>query len=366
MPETRRKFIQAAAAFAAGDASGVLPCSARDIQSQAALRDHAAPKGILYGTAVTNSSLLSDTDYASLVARQAAILTHQGAMKWDMLRPARDSFDFRAADWFMTFAAQNGQLVRGHTLVWHHALPAWFASVRAGEASGLLTGHIRTVLGRYAGRIHSWDVVNEVIDPAGLGDGGLRRSPWLNLLGPEHIPLAFETAHASDPHALLVWNENDMEAATSSGAAKRDAWYRQVSGLKSRQIPIHAVGFQGHLSEAPVAGREVQQLVRAFGGLGLKVFVTELDVFDQRMPADRVVREKLVAEKYSEFLSIALSEPNVALVTTWGLSARYTFLTQYQPPFTRLPVRPLPYDEALRPTAAWTALAEAFDKTYSR
>ena len=75
--------------------------------------------------------------------------------------------------------------VRGHNLCWHRQLPRWFDAVRdeASNARALLTAHIQTVAGRYAGRMHSWDVVNEAVLVSDGRADGLRESPWLKLVG---------------------------------------------------------------------------------------------------------------------------------------------------------------------------------------
>ena len=63
--------------------------------------------------------------------------------------------------------------------------------------------HIHTVVGRYKGRIHGWDVVNEAIE----GDGSWRQSDFYRILGEEFIPLAFQYAHGADPEAELYYND---------------------------------------------------------------------------------------------------------------------------------------------------------------
>ena len=71
-----------------------------------------------------------------------------------------------------------------------------------------MTGHIHTVAGHFAGKLYSWDVVNEVLDPGSHRPDGLRDSPWLQNCGVDYIEQAFRATAAADPHALLVWNEN--------------------------------------------------------------------------------------------------------------------------------------------------------------
>lgn len=66
--------------------------------------------------------------------------------------------------------------------------------------------HITTVMTRYKGKIHGWDVVNEAI----LDDGSYRKSPFYEIIGEEFIPLAFQYAHEADPDAELYLNDFSM------------------------------------------------------------------------------------------------------------------------------------------------------------
>jgi endo-1,4-beta-xylanase len=172
------------------------------------LRAHATARGLLYGAAV-NPALL-DVDgvasgntadgYTQLVQQQTNILVAENAMKWAALRPSAQSFDFAPADRLIRFAALTGDRVRGHNLCWHEALPAWFAATaNKDNARKLLVEHIQTVAGRYRGQIHSWDVVNEAVNPKDGRADGLRNSPWLELVGPDYIEVAFQTAALADP-----------------------------------------------------------------------------------------------------------------------------------------------------------------------
>jgi len=63
--------------------------------------------------------------------------------------------------------------------------------------------HISTVVKHYAGRVYSWDVVNEPLHTM-AGRIGLRASPgW--ICGPQYIDIAFHTAADADPKARLVF-----------------------------------------------------------------------------------------------------------------------------------------------------------------
>ena len=84
-------------------------------------------------------------------------------MKWGVLEPARGDFAWKDADAVVDFAASHDQRVRGHTLVWHVQNPGWLGVLDARELRSAMRAHVRTVVGRYRGRIADWDVVNEVV-----------------------------------------------------------------------------------------------------------------------------------------------------------------------------------------------------------
>jgi endo-1,4-beta-xylanase len=329
------------------------------------LRAHAEKSGLEIGCAVNPEKLRADPDYAKLVAAEAGLLVAENAMKWRALRPAPDKFDFSGADEIMAFAAKAGQRVRGHNLCWHKALPDWFSAVVTRQnAHTILVEHIQTVVGRYAGRIHSWDVVNEPIDLKDHRTDGLRQSPWVDLLGPEYIELAFRTAREADPKALLTWNETGIQHDSQSAARKRDQMLYLLKQLKSRGVPIDAVGIESHLSATgSQPGSGVRNFVRELHRLGLMVFLTELDVSEEDLKGSEAERDGAIARVYKDYLSMMLAEPNVTAVVTWGITDRYTPLDKEK--YERAdhqPQRPLPFDADYRPKPAFFAIRDALDQ----
>src|SRR5206468_4773240 len=156
--------------------------------------------------------LARDAAYANLVARHCAVLAPENAMKWDALRPAPGVFDFARGDRVVDFAGRIGAQLHGLVLVWHEALPKWMpASLTPDAAAEALNMHISTVVGRYAGRMRSWDVANEVVERNDQRPDGLRRSLWLEAMGPGYLPAAFRAAHAADPRATLALSDYGLE-----------------------------------------------------------------------------------------------------------------------------------------------------------
>ncbi len=328
------------------------------------LRDRAATKGLLYGAAVSQRSLAADKTFAERFSQECAILVPESELKWKALRPTPDRFNFDPGDWLAKYARSQGLLMRGHTLVWHEGLPEWFASVvDSRNAQQMLREHIATVVGHYAGKIHSWDVVNEAIDPADGRADGLRQWPWLQFLGPDYIEIAFRAAHEADPQALLVYNDHRLEYDTSEEEARRTAVLKLLERLKSRGTPIHALGMQAHLrgDETRFNAKKLRAFMRDVASFGLKIMITEVDVTDQKLPKDIDTRDRIVAGMYEDYLAVALEEPAVTALLTWGLSDRNTWLSSYKPREDGAPVRPLPLDAQLKRKLAWNAIARAVD-----
>lgn len=372
--ESRREFLKMACAVVAGTA---LPAKAfprtafqnatspdQDIGSSGSLRAHAQARNFLIGCAAIPQKFSTEPLYASTVADQANILVAENVMKWVALRPAPDKFDFRAADELLTFTEAHQQKLRGHNLCWHESIPAWFAgTVNKDNARQFLTQHIQTVAGRYAGKIHSWDVVNEAVDIKSGRPDGLRNTPWLELIGPDYLDLAYRTARQADPNALLTYNDYDIETDLPDHVAKREQVMQLVRGFKKRGVPIDAVGVQSHLSATnPLPGQGLRSFVRELRRMNLQVFVTEMDVNERKLEGSEQERDLAIATIYRDYASMMLAEPNVTALLTWGISDRYTWLNS--PKLARLdgkPQRCLPLDADYKPTPAFFALRDAID-----
>ncbi|MGO8719088.1 MAG: endo-1,4-beta-xylanase [Acidobacteriaceae bacterium] len=371
---TRRQFLRAA-----GLTTGVALASRHSawakstgqfqdsVSGSASLRAHAEARGMLVGCAVDPRLLASNHAYRALIAEQCSILVAENAMKWGPLSPAPGQYDFREADALMEFAAKNGQKVRGHNLIWHEELPKWFPGpITKANARQAMIDHIRTEMQHFAGRIHSWDVVNEGIDPKDGLPHGLRKTPWLELVGDDYIDLAYRTARQADPRALLTYNDYGIEYAHQG--KKREAVLALVRRMKAGGVPLDAVGVQSHLdADGPPPGRELQNFVREMAKLDLQVFVTEMDVDDGKIPGTVQERDKVVAKVYRDYLTMMLAEPNVKVALTWGITNRYTWLNEIAEDkrVDEKPLRPLPFDLKMQPTAAFYAERDAIDSSYA-
>ncbi|WP_035488152.1 endo-1,4-beta-xylanase [Geminicoccus roseus] len=359
----RRHLIEAGlAGGGALLATSLAPASARGAAMQVpSLSTLAKQRGILFGTAI-GPLVATSQSYREVVVADAGLVVPEYEMKWRFIEKTQGVYDFSAVDRRLAFAQQNGMAFRGHTLVWHQSLPDWLPNaINPGNGRQLLTRHINAVAGRYKGKLHSWDVVNEAIDISPAGVGGLRNTTWLQNVGPDYIQIAFEAAAAADPGAMLVYNDYGLIYASGGGDMKRAATLRMLERLVSRGVPVHALGLQGHI-EAPIRNFDPNVLSRFcndVAALGLKIMITEIDVSDQYAPADIAVRDALVAEAYQAILGCVLAVPATVAAVTWGLSDIHSWLATYRPRKDGLQVRPLLYTDGMQKKPAWEAVASA-------
>jgi len=309
--------------------------------------------------------------HGDLLKKHFNSITSGNDMKWDATEPSEGNFVFTNADAQLSFAQANGIMMRGHTLLWHNQIPAWvFTDPTTGQQMlptdankalliQRLQNHIRGVAGHFAGKLYAWDVVNEVIDET--QPDCLRRSPWYNIIGPQFIDIAFQTARQVDPNALLFINEFN-----STFNPKRTCYFNLVKDLKTRGIPIDGVGHQLHDNFEFPPVQTLIDTVNQFATLGVTQHVTEMDVniysgsantsianYDE-IPLDRHIK---VAYHYRDYFN-ALKQlaGKITSVSLWGLADDDTWLNQSG----RINA-PLLFDPQLQHKLAYTAIVDPLD-----
>jgi endo-1,4-beta-xylanase len=245
------------------------------------LRALAAQVGLRVGSAIIPFDL-DNAAYNQIAATQLSAVTPGNEMKWQVVEPTRGTYDWSGGDRLVQFAQAHGQLVRGHTLLWHNQLPTWLTqgvadgSISNTELRALLHKHVTDEVTHFRGKIWQWDVANEFFtdsNPSQLNPNDF----WISHLGTGVIADAFRWAHAADPHALLFYNDYNIAGEDGSNA-KSDAAYAFVKQLLASGVPISGVGDQGHLDLQFGFPTKMTQDLQRFADLRLKVAVTEADV----------------------------------------------------------------------------------------
>lgn len=389
---------------------GVTARSADTPTLKQAYKDHfyvgtAINRSIAAGTPAragfSNRTLEQVQKDAALVKEQFNQIVAENDMKWLLIHPREgaDGYNFGPADAFVNFGLSNRMYLVGHTLVWHAQTPSWvFAGTnpppavintarggvtdtysigtnaagrgRFGGFGRAYTGprasreellqrmrdHIHVVVGRYKGKVKVWDVVNEAIEDNGTNL--LRRSLWLEIIGPDFVAKAFEYAHEADPDAILRYNDYGLE-----NPAKRKKLLALIQSLQQQKVPVMAIGSQAHLNVS-TRFEDMDEALTDMETLGLLIHLTELDVNSaeggqRSISADISKNEaatqgglvddanRKLAEAYAGLFRAFIKHRSVKLVTFWGANDANSW---------RARGRPLLFDVNSQPKPAFDAV----------
>lgn len=345
-------LVGPSAATATIPSTGVPPAPDRAKSVDQPLRALAKRHDLLVGTAVNMDVLDSDRPYREKVATEFSAVTAENVMKWESLEPVRGQYNWGPADQLVEFARRNGQRVHGHTLLWHSQLPAWLSegvedgSISPAEFRNIVRNHITTVVKRYKGKVRSWDVVNEAFTD---GDNPvLRDTIFRQHLGDNYIAEALRWANAADPKAKLWLNDY----ATDGINPKSTAYYELAKRLRAQRVPLHGIGFQGHLDlQYPLPIDAPENLAR-FDKLGLETAFTEVDV-RFFLPVDTYKTAGQVGS-FNTLLQACLLTPRCVMFTIWGFTDKYSWV----PDFFEGQGSATPFDENYQPKPAYRGLQQ--------
>jgi endo-1,4-beta-xylanase len=317
-----------------------------------------------------------DTRGAQIVSTHFNSITPENVLKWALVHPQPDRYDFTAPDRFVEFGEKRGMFIVGHTLVWHNQTPRWVFEDGKGNPADRETllkrmrDHIFTVVGRYKGRIKGWDVVNEALNQ----DGTMRQSPWFKIIGEDYLVQAFKFAHEADPGAELYYNDYDLELP-----AKRAGGVELIKKLKAAGVPISGIGLQNHNQLEWPSVADEDATISAFSALGLKIHITELDVdvlprttkpgadyavddpvtpqlnpYVDRLPD---AQQLALAKRYAELFQVYLKHRDaIERVTFWGVTDGDSWLNNW--PMKGRTNYPLLFDRLGKGKPALTAIIE--------
>jgi endo-1,4-beta-xylanase len=351
------------------------------------LKELAVAKGLIYGAFPQRSynDFVQEARFQSAFIRECDLVVG-GFFGVSVGPQPENTYNFQDTDFWINFASENNMKFRGHPLLWNEFNSSWVVdkfknpSTTSGEVEQILTNIVTTLVGRYAGKVHSWDVVNEIINPDdGRADGlkdplksGIRGEfypAWLNFLGPDYIDLAFRLAAQTDPTAILCYNDFAIEYNFDWQERRRQAILQNLSNFKTKGIPIHALGIQSHLNAGwneNFDAQKFRQFLKDVASMGYKIIISELDVIDRDLRQKKEFRDRKIAQAYYQYLSVVLDEPAVTTIINWGLSDRYTWISGFAPRADGKPVRPLPLDSNYNYKLAWKAIAKAFEEAPNR
>lgn len=339
-----------------------------DYDDANALRYYASKAGKSIGVAVPWGFAYNNKNNAKTAAtsREFNMVVAENQMKIDATEPNKGNFTLGGANDLINFANNNNMVVRGHTLVWHSQVPSWISSDgkkndkkwTKDQLLEIMRNHINGVAGTLKGKVREWDVVNECLDDnqgiiwSNPSAYTLRSSVWNDVIGEEFIEQAFRMAHEADPEAELFLNDYGVEFM---GQPKAEALYNLAKKLVEKNVPIHGVGLQCHITTGELNARKLKDNIHRYQELGLKCIITELDIAQADTKADDAAERQ--AEDYCATIMAALSEENCPTVLIWGLVDSDSW---------RKDGNPLIYDSSVKPKEAYYAVHAALRTLASR
>lgn len=317
------------------------------------------------GMAVKANQLDSGSKYDAILKNEFSSISAEYEMKMNPISISSGVYNWTAADKIVAYGNANGINVHGHALVWHNAVPNWLTNFSGTDAAftAEIKKYITDVVTHYAGKVKSWDVVNEAVDD---NSGNLRNTIFLQRMGPNYIKDCFKWARdaadaAGDTNLLLFYNDY----ATSTNIPKQNKMFSIVDDLKASNV-IDGLGYQMHNTYLSPTKTQIETDINRAVAKGLKIHISELDI--QVNPANDIstfTNERRLAqkEKYKEIVKIynSIPAPNKYSLTIWGMKDNESWIpysTDLNHPGNDWP---LLYDSNFAIKSAHTGFLEGLD-----
>ena len=325
-------------------------------------------KDFLIGTAI-NAQQIEGKDIVAdkLIKEQFNAVTPENCMKAEEIHPGWDTYNFDLADKLVAFAKTNHLKVNAHNLIWHSQLPAFMHHIQSADSvRQYFVNHITKVAGRYDGKVYSWDVVNEALNE----DGTLRKDIFLDKLGDDYIVEAFRLAQKASPHSQLYYNDYNIEQPK-----KRAGAIALIKKIQAAGVRIDGVGIQGHWKSGDVPMKDIEESIKEYAALGIKVMFTELDLSVLPNPWDKTTADvnataqgsakmnpytnglpdsaqQLLAKSYADLFTLFMKyKKDISRVTFWGVNDGESWLNGF--PIRGRTNYPLLFDRNFKPKPAF-------------
>ncbi|OAQ40284.1 1,4-beta-xylanase [Pedobacter psychrophilus] len=281
-----------------------------------------------FGAAVKTANLKSESAYDNTFKGEYNQLSAEFEMKMNFIWNSETSYNFTNVDYLVNYAQQNNMTVHGHTLLWYQSFPDWFKNANYDSVAfeSKVKVYIETVVGRYKGKIKSWDVANEIFND----DGTMRiesqiQGKFKDPIG--FVGRCFKYAAIADPDAKLFYNDYNVVLA----AGKRTAMKNMAIRFKNAGIPIHGLGEQFHYR----ISTSQTQINSGFADLvssGLLIHLSEIDCKVNTTNSPTYVVNSTDLQKQSDFFKNIVKLYNAIpgnqkfAMTTWGITDKNTWL----------------------------------------
>ncbi|MCL2662465.1 MAG: endo-1,4-beta-xylanase [Oscillospiraceae bacterium] len=307
------------------------------------------------------------SEHAEMFPLYYNTVTVENSMKPLYISPEKGTFNFAGADVAVEWAKEHGLALHGHTLVWHSQSPGWLTYdenrdvLTRAEAKANLEQFVTAYAERYAGRIASWDVVNEAFRNSVTANSNWKRSlrggtgadmsaAWYEAYSNgmdeaageapyDYIYDAFAFARLAAPDAVLFYNDfNEEEPGKRDAIADMADYFNEKWKDDSRNTEpgrklIEGIGMQAHYWVSNLDPADVEASIKRFIESGLRIRITELDIpmgswVNQREVGLPVTDDELnqQAALYRDLFQIFIDHSeHIDAVTVWGLADPFSW-----------------------------------------
>lgn len=252
---------------------------------------------------------------------------------WDALEPEKGKTRYDknspkvyrrpSPDLCIEFCRKNGIEPREHALAYDHFFPKWLADADVEEVKSLLERRYSEISERYADKIPTIEVTNEMEWPEG-------RTKFYDE--PDFVEWCFKLAKKYFPNNQLVINDvthlawNDMGRTT-------DKYYSYIEANMLRGAGIDAIGMQYHLfnrredeynsTRFALNPENLYKHMDLYSNLGKPLQITEVTVPSYSWEKED---EEIQADIIEKLYSIWFSHPNVEQIIYWNLVDGYAYV----------------------------------------
>tara|TARA_B100000780_G_scaffold52841_2_gene32793 strand:+ start:3245 stop:4390 length:1146 start_codon:yes stop_codon:yes gene_type:complete len=337
-------FIVILSLFSCGNSIKIIDSNEQKVSLSQKFQKH-----FLVGAAINEGQILQkDQPSASIIKKEFNTISPENVMKWMFVQPKPNEFYFDHTDKYVQFGLDNNMHIVGHALIWHSQIANFMNSIKdSTKMVQHVTNHISTLVNRYKGKIDTWDVVNEALN----GDGTLRESIFLKVLGENYLETVYKMAEKYDSNADLAYNDYNL-----CKPKKREGAVKLIKSLQKNGAKINSVGIQAHWQLTSPTLEEIETSILAFSELGVKVMFTELDIsvlpnpwelsgaevtqnfkkfegdkkmnpFPENLPDS--VKEKLAKRYENIFKLFVKHKDKISRVTFWGVTDKFSWLNDW-------------------------------------
>ncbi len=327
----------------------------------------------------TIAPLLDNSKYMNIHSKEfnaGQALWYAGFGGW----PAESSFDYANFNKVVNWMVDNKLSPHNHMLVGpNFYMPEWLLSTTWTDEE--LDTHLKSLVqgimesNDNKNKVDVWNVINEVFNQDGTyrsqGDmlwnqlgfeddnSGLVGENLINERHPIFIGKAFSYAREKT-NKILEYRDYLIEATNPDNGwdKKHKAVYQLLKHLQNSDIPIDAIGIQGHYdignSNWVLENNRLANVVEKFKALNLEVYITELDIGSQDLMWTDALAERQKDDYYAVVKQVV--EGGASRIYTWGIQDGLD-------KGWRTNEHPLPWDENLDKKPAYFGIKAALEDT---